>query len=284
MPDPSANPSPAIEFAEVSYTYPGADAPALERVSLRVERGERLGVVGPNGGGKSTLLRIAMGLARGYTGSVRVFGEPPNRARRNGRIAAVLQQCEAEVRFPISVAQAVTLAASRRVAPWRRTGRAQRDRAMRSLTLVGADRLADRPVGALSVGQLQRVLIARAIAAEPDILALDEPTVGIDPEGQARFAEVMRRVHASLGLTILIVSHDVRAVAAGCDRVACLSRTLHYHDAPEGLTPQILAEVFKHEVAGAFGEVHVEAHRAADCPTPHAHTGASTPTSGAKDA
>ena len=93
----------------------------------------------------------------------------------------------------------------------------------------------------------------------------------MDPEGQARFAEIMQTVHAELNLTILIVTHDVRVVAAGCDRVACLARTLHFHDAPRGLTPQVLAEVFQHDVEHAFGEVHIEAHRAEECPGDHAH-------------
>jgi len=252
---------PAIEFERVSYTYPGASAPALSDVSLRVERGERLGLLGPNGGGKSTLLKIAMGLIHGWSGSGRVLGEPPDRARREGRIAAVLQRSEAELAFPISVRQVVALGA--------RGAQRAHERAMPSLDVVGATDLADRPVRSLSGGELQRVLIARALAAEPEILALDEPVVGVDPTGQARFADLMDRLRDRRELTVVLISHDVRAVAAGCDRVACLARTLHYHDAPEGLTPQVLAEVFQHDVAGAFGAVHVEAHRAEECPGGH---------------
>ena len=113
---------------------------------------------------------------------------------------------------------------------------------------------------------------AQEFCANCGTLALDEPTVGIDIEGQARFSELLDTIHQELNLTIVIVSHDVRAIAAGCDRVACLARTLHFHDAPQGLTPQVLAEVFQHDVAGAFGDVHVEAHRAEECPGGHAHT------------
>ncbi|RMH26455.1 MAG: metal ABC transporter ATP-binding protein [Planctomycetota bacterium] len=262
-PDPT---TPALECDRLSYTYPGADAPALEGVTLRVERGERLGVLGPNGGGKSTFLKIAMGLIRGWSGEVRVLGEPPTAARRRRRIAAVHQTPGLVRRFPISAVQAVALAV--------RSGLTRHDRrriAADALEIVGARALAGRPVGDLSGGELQRVLIARALAAEPEILALDEPMVGVDLEGQARFAALMDRLRGRRDLTVLLISHDVRAVAAGCDRVACLARTLHYHDAPEGLTPQVLAEVFRHEMAGAFGAVHVEAHRAGDCPGGHAH-------------
>lgn len=271
MPSETISSPAAIEFDSVSYTYPGAEQSALEAISLRVEPGERLGVLGPNGGGKSTLLKIAMGMLTGHRGVVTVNGEPPVLARRRGRIACVLQKCEAELRFPLSVRQVVQLAATRRLSPWRRMGGGARERVDRALELVGVTDLAGRPIGAISGGQLQRVLIARAIATDPAILALDEPTVGIDIEGQARFAKLLDAIHKELNLTIVIVSHDVRAIAAGCDRVACLSRTLHFHDAPQGLTPQVLAEVFQHDVAGAFGDVHVEAHRAEECPGGHIH-------------
>lgn len=267
---PSSTPG-AIEFQGVSYTYPGASGPAIENVTLRVERGERLGVLGPNGGGKSTLLKIAMGLLTDYRGRATVLGEHPAVARRHGRIATVLQKCEAALNFPLSVRQVVELGAARGVPNWRRPGRDVRERVGRSLEMVGMGALAERPIGAISGGQLQRVLIARAIASRPAILALDEPTVGIDIEGQARFAELLDSLHKELELTIVIVSHDVRAIAAGCDRVACLARTIHFHAAPQGLTPQVLAEVFQHDVAGVFGEVHVEAHRAEECPGGHAH-------------
>jgi len=257
----------------VTFAYPGSTAPALEGVSLRVEAGERLGVLGPNGGGKSTLLKIALGLLPGFIGEVRVFGMPPRRARRTGLIGYVPQRSEAILGFPVSVRQAVEMAAVRRAPFWRGANVDERNAVDRSLELVGARDLASRPVGRLSGGQLQRVLIARALAGRPKILALDEPTVGIDAAGQRRFADLLGNLHRELGLTILIVSHDVRAIAAVCDRVACLARTLHFHDAPRGLTPQVLAEVFRHDVSSVFGDLHVDAHLAESCPVEgeHAH-------------
>ena len=111
-----------------------------------------------------------------------------------------------------------------------------------------------------------------ALASKPKLLLLDEPTVGIDVAGQQQFADLLRHLHDDLKLTVMVVSHDIRTVAAGCDRVACLSRTLHSHTAPEGLTPAVLAEVFRHDVAAIFGEVHVDAHAAAACHDPsHKH-------------
>ena len=256
---------PAVEFDHVSYSYPGGEE-AIRDVSLRVEPGERLGVLGPNGGGKTTLLHLALGLLSPATGSVRVGGMSACDARRRGLIGAVLQRSHESDALPVSPRDIVRLGASVREPLWRRRSAPIEQRVERALAMVGADAYADHLYRELSGGQRQRVRIARALASDAPILALDEPMVGVDPAGQRRFAELMDRLRAELSLTVLIVSHDVRAVAAGCDRIACLSRTLHYHAAPEGLTPAVLAEVFEHDVAAIFGDVHVHAHPAEDCP------------------
>jgi zinc transport system ATP-binding protein len=254
---------PAIEVDSVSFRYPGADAPALENVSLRVEPGERLGILGPNGGGKSTLMKIVLGLLTGYSGTVRVLGMSPREARDAGLVGYVPQRAEAELALPLSVREVVTLGAGWRVPPWRRTPADLRARVERVLGLVGALPFADRPIGKLSGGQMQRAMIARALAADARILMLDEPTVGIDAAGQRTFAELLARVHAETGVAVVLVSHDLRAIIAGSDRVACLARRLHSHTSPSGITPQVLAELFSHEVVGASGllsGMHVHAH------------------------
>jgi len=257
----------------VSFAYNGSERrPVLENVSLTVRHGERLGILGPNGGGKSTLLKLTLGLLRGHTGTILVGGVDPVEAQRRRLMGYVPQRVEAELAFPISVRQVVSLAAAIGVPAWRRDGADSRARAEECLRLVGADEFAQRPVGRLSGGQLQRVLIARAIACRPRVLLLDEPTVGIDVVGQKQFAELLGRLGAELDLTIVVVSHDIRTVVAGCDRIACLSRTLHFHAAPEGLTPAVLAEVFRHDVAAIYGDVHVDAHAASQCTDPsHRH-------------
>lgn len=268
-----ARAEPAIAFRNVSFSYAGGGT-VLERITLEVADGEFLGILGPNGGGKSTLLKLMLGLERPNSGSVRVAGLPPDEARRCGMIGYVPQRSEAERVFPLSVRSVVELAGEPRLAPWRRMGASRRAELASLIELVGLGAQSRRPVGELSGGQFQRLLIARALASKPRILALDEPTVGIDPAGQERFSELIQELHRRLGLTILLVSHDVRAIASGaarCDRVACLSRTLHFHAAPQGLTPQVLAEVFSHDLAQAFGEVHVDAHTAHECPGGHTH-------------
>ncbi len=266
-------PTHAVEYVGVAFTYPSAEKPAIEGVSLSVREGERLGVLGPNGGGKSTLLKLTLGLLHGYRGEIRVFGHTPQEARRKHLVGYVPQRVEAELRFPLSVEQVVMMAVGVGVPAWKRVPKESREAVRRALAEVGMEELRSRPIGELSGGQLQRVMIARAIAHSPRILILDEPTVGVDIAGQQQFAELLNRLHAHLHLTTIIVSHDLRTIAAGSDRVACLSRTLHSHTAPEGLSPAVLAEVFRHDVAAIFGDVHVDAHSAAGCTHDH-HTGA----------
>lgn len=276
----------AVSYRGVTFTYRGpggdADRPALENITLDVREGERLGVLGPNGGGKSTLLKLTLGLLSGHSGEIRVFGLPPEQARRRRLVGYVPQRNEAELRFPLSVRQVVTMGATVGMMPWSGPSAQHRQAIDEAMKAVGVDILANRPIGDLSGGQLQRVMIARALASRPRILVLDEPTVGVDPAGQQQFAELLGTLHARFGLTMIIVSHDLRTIAAGCDRVACLSRTLHSHTGPEGLTPRVLAEVFRHDVAAIFGDIHVDAHAASTCHDPshgHAHGHAHAATS-----
>jgi zinc transport system ATP-binding protein len=193
-------------------------------------------------------------------------------ARAQRLIGYVPQRIDAELAFPLSGRQVVQLGVAIANKPWQRLSLEQREDVHEALVTVGALSFAERHVGAMSGGQLQRILIARALAGRPKLILLDEPTVGIDPAGQQQFAALLREIAAQRKLTVVIVSHDLRTIAAGCDRVACLSRTLHAHTAPEGLTPGVLAEVFKHDVAAIFGELHVDAHKASGCTDPtHQH-------------
>jgi ABC-type Mn2+/Zn2+ transport system ATPase subunit len=182
-------------------------------------------------------------------------------------IGYVPQRIEAELDFPLTVRQVVALPATLGLRAWERVPPETEGHIDESLRVVGMLERARSPIGRLSGGQLQRVMIARALACSPRVLVLDEPMVGIDVAGQQQFASLLERLHGEMGLTIVVVSHDIRTVAAGCDRVACLSRTLHSHTAPAGLTPEVLAEVFRHDVAAIFGgDLHVHAHAAGACP------------------
>lgn len=238
----------AVCVDHVTFRYDG-EAPALDQVTMHIPERTRLGVVGPNGGGKTTLLKILLGLLEPEEGSVTVFDRSPRRACRQSLVGYVPQRHEGELRFPVSVRQVVRMGLVGRAGVFRRLTVDQRDAADEAIAQVGLEKLATRPIGDLSGGQQQRAFLARALAPRPKLLILDEPTVGIDEVGQARFAELMNTVHSAYDLTLIIVSHDLRAIVAGCDQVACLNRRLHFHDAPSGLTRGVLSEVFEENVA-----------------------------------
>lgn len=242
----------AICIEHVSYRY--GEVEALRDVTLHVERGCNLGIIGPNGGGKTTLLKIMLGLLDGYAGRVTIMGRSPREVCRLGDVVGyVPQRHEFEPRFPVTVRQVVRMGLAGKTGLLRRYRREDLERVEQLIEQVDLTRFAERPIGALSGGNQQRAFIARALAGGPQVLLLDEPMVGIDAAGQQVFAELIRRLQQQWGLTVVVVSHDLRAVAATCEKVACLARSVHYHDSPRGLTPEILQEVFRHEIEGVLG-------------------------------
>lgn len=258
---------PALRVEGLTYAYPGAERTTLEGVSLSVRRGDVLAVVGPNGAGKTTLLKILQGLLTGYRGSVRVLGMEPAAARRKGLIGSVAQKHDVMGAYPVSGRDVVMMALTARMGAWSRPGSHERGRVDSALEQVDASGFADAQVGTLSGGQLQRILVARALVIEPRLLILDEPMVGIDAAGQEQFARMLSRLKARGDLTILLVMHDLRAVASGaasCDRIACLRRSLHFHDSPGGITAQVLADVFEHDLSPIFRGLQI--HASSDAP------------------
>ena len=242
---------PVIELENVWFRY---DEPVvLEDVSLRVARGEFLGVVGPNGGGKTTLLRLILGQLAPERGSVRVLGETPVRARR--RIGYVPQRAQFDRTFPISAVE-VVLMGRLDSAPWiGGYGRKDREAAKIALDEVEVADLGTRRFGTLSEGQRQRVLIARALVSGPEILLLDEPTASVDQRIEQGIHELLGRLNRRA--TILIVSHDLGFVTSHVRRVACVSRTLVTHPTSE-LSGSIIRDVYGGEVRLVRHKLRVE--------------------------
>jgi zinc transport system ATP-binding protein len=226
---------PPIELRDVSFAY--GRTPVLESVSLVVKPRDFLGIIGPNAGGKTTLLRLILGLLKPDRGSVEIFGSPPSDAR--GSMGYVPQYARFDTGFPIDVLDTVRMG---------RLGRAvsgghgrDREAAIAALEKVELARLAKEPIGRLSGGQLQRVLIARALASEPRILLLDEPTASVDTRiGQSVYGLLSDLAEE---LTIVLVSHDIGVISRYVKTIACLNVRLHYHHSRE-LTPDMVEAAY----------------------------------------
>lgn len=228
---------PAIDIRGMSFRYDSL--PVLEDVNLTVERGEFLGLVGPNGGGKTTLLKLMLGLLEPAQGTVRILGRPPAQMRRT--MGYVPQFASFRRDFPISVQETVLLGRLG-IAP-RFGGYSWRDRqaADRAMSETEVFALRYRPLSALSGGELQRVLIARALAAEPSLLLLDEPTANVDLRVENDIFELLKQLNART--TIVVVSHDIGFVSRYVRRVACLNRTLACHTTSE-ITGEVITELY----------------------------------------
>lgn len=239
----------SLVFQGVSYGY-GDGPDVVSNVELEVGEHELIGLIGPNGGGKSTLLKLAAGLLKPREGTVRVFGRAPHEAR--DEIGYVPQFALFSRDFPITVAQAVLLG---RLGGgfglrWSAADRAAASRAIEE-TELGP--LADRPLVALSGGELQRVLIARALAAEPRLLLLDEPTSNLDQRAEEDIFALLSKL--ANRMAVVLVSHDVGFVTDFVHRVACISRTLICHGTSE-LTGEVINELYGHPVRAVHHAHH----------------------------
>jgi zinc transport system ATP-binding protein len=215
---------PVVELDDVSFRYGAVSV--LESFTLRVEAGDVLGIIGPNGAGKTTALRIMLGLLTPASGAARLFGVPLREFRDWRRIGYVPQRASLDTGLPATVQELVVSGLVSTLAPFRRPDSVARERVLAVLGLVGMATHAGARIGALSVGQQQRALIARAMVTEPDLLVLDEPTSGVDPEAQAGFLGLLRHLNRERGLTLILVSHDLGVVSRDVSRLACLNRRL----------------------------------------------------------
>jgi len=262
-PHPPNGAAAVVRVRGVSLEREGQEV--LRDVDLSVERGEILGIVGPNGGGKTSLLRLVLGLERPTAGEVELFGVPVSRFREWRRIAYIPQHATAfDPHFPAIVREVVLLGRVARRGALHWLGAEDREAARRAIELCGLSGLEGRRVGALSGGEKQRVFIAKAIAARPDLLVMDEPTAGVDPESERRFYDLLSELRAELGLTVILVSHDLGVVSARVDRVACLNRTLVYHGPAAALEDKDL-------LGRLYGAGRVVIAHGADEPPVHGH-------------
>ena len=232
---------PVVEIRDVAFGYDGEAV--IEDVNLEVNRGDFLAMIGPNGGGKTTLLKLMLGLLQPGKGSIRVLGRAPLKAAPH--VGYVPQDAHANRSFPITALDVVLMGMPLTRGWWRPTSRSDRREAMEALDRLEVSQLAERRIGVLSGGQRQRVFIARALVSRPELMLLDEPTAGVDTRGQADFFEMLRALNREI--TIIVVSHDLLAVSRYVKSVACVNRRLHYHNQAE-ITGEMMGAMYPQAV------------------------------------
>jgi zinc transport system ATP-binding protein len=223
--------TPPLVADDLSFSY--GTHPVIDGVGFTVDAGEFVALVGPNGAGKSTLLRLLLGLAPPQRGSVRLFGEPPARFHDRGRLGYVPQRPVLAPELPATVEEIVRTGLLARGRWWRRPRPSDAVDVDHALESVGLVDLRRRRVSELSGGQQQRVFIAKAFVTRPELLILDEPVAGVDAESQRRFSDSLNHLVAEHGAAVLLVSHELGAVAADLDRVLVLKQRVLF-DGPPG--------------------------------------------------
>jgi zinc transport system ATP-binding protein len=224
----------AVELEHVSFAYPGGP-PVLRDVNLEIATGEFVTVAGPNGGGKTTLLRILLGLERPQTGRALLFGQPAQAFANRYRIGYLAQRTVLGIDAPATVREVVSAGRVARRGLLRPFGHDDRKVVAAAIDRVGLADLVGRPIQRLSGGQQQRAYIAKALAGEPDLIVLDEPTAGVDADAQEAFAALLGQLHRELGATIVYVSHEFGAIERFVERVILVRGTIVYDGPPTGL-------------------------------------------------
>lgn len=242
---------PVIEIKNVQFQY-DTKTSVLEDVSFTMAQGEFLGLVGPNGSGKSTLIKLILGLLQPQHGDVMLFGEPVHKFKDWSKVGYVSQKANSfNTGFPATVFEVVSTGLFGKMGLFRWIGKSEKKLINRAINLVGLQDLAHKNIGKLSGGQQQRTFIARALVSKPDLLILDEPTVGVDAESVQRFYELLEHLHEHAGISMLLVSHDIGVITSKVDQVACLNKKLHFHGHPNDFTQNqeaILATAYGHDV------------------------------------
>ncbi len=231
---------PAVELAKVNFSYNGL--PVLENVTFTIPQKQLTYIVGPNGGGKTTLLKLILGLLKPDSGEIRVFGKPPEETR--SLVGYAPQQMNFDPLFPVTALD-VVLMGRLRVRGGGRFSREDRRYAREALQALGVADLADRPFAELSGGQRQRVLIARSLSDRPRLLLLDEPTANVDAHTEDKLLETITNLAREM--TILMVSHDLTFTARNVKTVLCVNRQVQEH--PTGdITRDAIRKLYDHEM------------------------------------
>lgn len=239
-----------IELERVCFSYNTEEI--IKDVSLEIHKGDYVGIIGPNGGGKTTLLKLMLGILKPNDGIVKLFGTNIQEFKDWAKIGYVPQKTYIEMNFPISVEEFVEMGRYAKRGLFRFPTKEDREKTHQALKQVDMIDSKNRQISDLSGGQQQRVFIARALVTEPEIIFLDEPTVGVDVKTQKQFYALLRKLNKDLDLTLILVSHELDVVAHESTELAYINRTLEYYGDPD----KFLQGDYFHDLIGKGGEHH----------------------------
>jgi len=226
-----------IEIQNLNFSY--NSQPVLRDANLIVSQGDFVAMIGPNGGGKTTLLKLMLGLLNADSGVVRIFNKPPQDVSH--RIGYVPQDVHINKNFPVSALDVVLMGTLKPGRGWSRHSQQDRLAAINALEQVEMKKFRDHRIGELSGGQKQRVFVARALVTDPELLFLDEPTASIDTKGQNEFYALLKELNKTI--SIIIVSHDLMVISGTIKSVICVNQSLHYHGHAE-LTREMIEMMY----------------------------------------
>ena len=226
-----------IEIQNLNFSY--NSQPVLRDVNLTVNQGDFVAMIGPNGGGKTTLLKLMLGLLDAASGTVRIFNKRPQDVSH--RIGYVPQDVNINKNFPVSALDVVLMGRLKPGRGWSRHSPRDRRAAIHALDQVAMKKFRDHRIGELSGGQKQRIFVARALVTDPELLFLDEPTASIDTKGQNEFYSLLKELNKTI--TIIVVSHDLMVISESIKSVVCVNRRLHYHGHAE-LTGEMIEMMY----------------------------------------
>lgn len=236
-----------LELQNVSFSYTKEEV--IKDVSLQVHKGDYVGIIGPNGGGKSTLLKLMLGILKPNKGSVKIFNTDLKDFKEWYKVGYVPQRTYIENNFPITVEEAVAMGRYGKRGLFHFPTKEDKQKTEQALKQVDMWEFKSRQISDLSGGQQQRVFIARALASEPEIIFLDEPTVGVDVKTQKQFYSLLRKLNKEIDLTLVLVSHELDVVAHQSTELGYISKTLEYYGNPN----EFLKGEYFHKLIGQGG-------------------------------
>ncbi|WP_068672849.1 metal ABC transporter ATP-binding protein [Oceanobacillus sp. Castelsardo] len=241
---------PVVSMNNVSYAY--EKKIVLDQIDFEIPKGSFMGLIGPNGGGKTTLIKLLLGLLKPDEGTIKIYGEPISRFKGRSKIGFVSQKANSFNRgFPATVFEVVSTGLTAKIGYFKFMNKKHKEKILQAIDQVGMSEYTYQNIGNLSGGQQQRVFIARALVSDPELLILDEPTVGIDYENVKRFYDLLHQLHEKRNITLLLVTHDTGTMTEHATDIVCLNKTLHFHGKPEeyrSLSEMELSNFYGHPV------------------------------------